>query len=69
MLRWFVFLQDTNGSRRYVGDPCIFEDEAAADARITEIEGAHTKPHKLDYWKLPFAGSRAEFCKEYDIVE
>ncbi len=69
MIRWFVFLQDTNGSRRFVGEPCIFEDEQAAKARIAAIEGVHTKPHKLDYWALPFSGSRSEFCKAHDIVE
>ena len=43
-----VYLQDTNGHRRLVGNHVDIE-EAEARKVIAEIEASHTKPHKVDY--------------------
>lgn len=43
-----VYLQDTNGHRRLVGD-LIDVSEETARSEIARIEGSHTKPHKVDY--------------------
>ena len=46
---WWIFLQNTNGSRRFVGSPYHFVSEAEGEARVTEIESAQSKKHKIEY--------------------
>jgi hypothetical protein len=64
---WYVFLQDTNGCRRFVGAPFVFADEVAAQSRMEEIKAPHNKPHKVDYWVV-YAPSYAAVVAEYEIV-
>ncbi len=64
-MQWFVFLQDTNGSRRFVGAPYQFDDEAAAQMRVEEIQSAHNKPHKVDYWVVSAASEKTVRVEYY----
>jgi hypothetical protein len=66
-MAWWVFLQDTNGSRRFVGFPYSFEDEESANDRIDKILSPQGKPHKVDYWAVQFAGNEADIRQQYKI--
>ena len=67
--RYAVACFDTNGVGRLVGDPNDFGDIESAKARIQEIEGPHTKPHKVDYSVLPYlVGRRAKTLKDCGVV-
>jgi len=48
---WAVYLQDTNGSRRVVS---LDLTEYEANLLIARIEDSHTKPHKVDYFKIEY---------------
>lgn len=64
---WWVFVQDTNGSRRFVGPPHNFRSKEAADARIAEILGGQNKAHKVDYWAVEHHGDQYSVCAAYNI--
>lgn len=67
MKHWWVFIQDTNGSRRFVGSPYKFASKEEADARVGEIEAQHNKPHKVDYWVVEHEGNAASVRECYNI--
>ena len=64
---WFLFIQDTNGHRRFVGSPFKFDLKSDAVALRDAIEDVHNKPHKVDYW-IVSAQSLAE-CKSIYRVD
>ncbi len=63
---WYVFLQDTNGSRRFVGHPFAFATEMEGQQRVADIEGRHTKLHKVDYWVV-YGENRDQVVNQYQI--
>ena len=65
---WWVFLQDTNGSRRFVGAPYNFASKQAAEARVTEIESGQSKKHKIEYWVVHYEGTEVDPKAAYSIT-
>ena len=62
-----VYLQDTNGHRRLVGGGMDLPEKEADDL-IKSIEAKHTKPHKVDYFKIGYeAASKRKVLSEAGI--
>ncbi len=63
-----VYLQDTNGHRRLVGD-CIDLSLEDAQLRMKSILDKHTKPHKVDYDLIGYTRATKEaVLAEKDIA-
>ncbi len=62
-----VYLQDTNGHRRLVGES-IDISENDAKLVISNIEASHTKPHKVDYHMVGYTkDTKAAVLREKQI--
>lgn len=62
---FMVVRSDTNGVCYLVAENL---SAVGADDRIQSLVKGHTKPHKMDYWKIPYTlATRADVIREHGI--
>lgn len=66
-LVYMVVRQDTNGER-YLVEGCTDLSLVKAHEKIGSILAQHTKPHKMDYFPLPYRrGEKNQALVQYEI--
>lgn len=51
---WLVYIEDTNGTRRLVGDSIDLKTKQDAEELVNSIVSKHSKPHKVDYYIVEY---------------